>query len=91
MAAGDSSDKTEKPTPKRLREAREKGQIAKTPDLGSTTGVVGTPMRSAGPAAGASGRCARRIRARQIPTVVTISPRRILTTGSANLPHPCHP
>jgi flagellar biosynthetic protein FlhB len=34
MAGGaDRSQKTEKPTPKRLREAREKGQVAKSPDL----------------------------------------------------------
>src|SRR4051794_677994 len=31
--AGDRSQKTEKPTPKRLREAREKGQVARSPDL----------------------------------------------------------
>lgn len=33
MSASDKSSKTEKPTPKRLREAREKGQIPKSPDL----------------------------------------------------------
>lgn len=33
--AGDKDGKTEKPTPKRLREARKKGQIAKSPDLSS--------------------------------------------------------
>jgi flagellar biosynthetic protein FlhB len=42
MAAGDSSDKTEKPTPKRLKEAREKGQIAKTPDLSTWIGMLAT-------------------------------------------------
>src|SRR5215471_19094174 len=35
----DSSDKTEKPTPKRLREAREKGQIARSPDLAAWAGM----------------------------------------------------
>ena len=44
MAAGDSSDKTEKPTPKRLREAREKGQIAKTPDLATWVGMLATTV-----------------------------------------------
>ncbi|HEV7525964.1 MAG TPA: EscU/YscU/HrcU family type III secretion system export apparatus switch protein [Acidimicrobiia bacterium] len=42
MAAGDSSDKTEKPTPKRLKEAREKGQVAKTPDLVTWVGLLAT-------------------------------------------------
>jgi len=42
MAAGDSSDKTEKPTPKRQREAREKGQIAKTPDLATWVAMLST-------------------------------------------------
>jgi flagellar biosynthetic protein FlhB len=44
MAAGDSSDKTEKPTPKRLREAREKGQVAKTPDLSTWVGMLATTV-----------------------------------------------
>jgi len=44
MAAGDSSDKTEKPTPKRLREAREKGQIAKTPDLATWVAMLSTTV-----------------------------------------------
>ena len=44
MAAGDSSDKTEKPTPKRLREAREKGQIAKTPDLSTWVSMLSTVL-----------------------------------------------
>ena len=44
MAAGDSSDKTEKPTPKRLREAREKGQVAKTPDLATWTSLLATTI-----------------------------------------------
>jgi flagellar biosynthetic protein FlhB len=44
MAAGDSSDKTEKPTPKRLREAREKGQIAKTPDLATWVAMLATTI-----------------------------------------------
>jgi flagellar biosynthesis protein FlhB len=42
MAAGDSSDKTEKPTPKRLREAREKGQVAKTQDLATWVSMLAT-------------------------------------------------
>jgi flagellar biosynthetic protein FlhB len=44
MAAGDSSDKTEKPTPKRLKEAREKGQVAKTPDLSTWVGMLATSV-----------------------------------------------
>lgn len=44
MAAGDSADKTEKPTPKRLREAREKGQIAKSPDLATWLGMLGATV-----------------------------------------------
>jgi len=44
MAAGDSSDKTEKPTPKRLREAREKGQVAKTPDLATWVAMLATTV-----------------------------------------------
>lgn len=38
--AGDSSQRTEKPTPKRLREAREKGQIARSPDLSAWAGML---------------------------------------------------
>ncbi|MCL2029279.1 MAG: EscU/YscU/HrcU family type III secretion system export apparatus switch protein, partial [Deltaproteobacteria bacterium] len=30
------SDKTEQPTPKRLREAREKGQVCKSQEVGAT-------------------------------------------------------
>lgn len=38
----DRSQKTEKPTPKRLREAREKGQIARSPDLAVWAGMLVT-------------------------------------------------
>lgn len=38
----DRSQKTEKPTPKRLREAREKGQIARSPDLAVWAGMLAT-------------------------------------------------
>jgi flagellar biosynthetic protein FlhB len=44
MAAGDRSQKTEKPTPKRLREAREKGQVARSPDLAAWIGLLVTTM-----------------------------------------------
>lgn len=44
MAAGDASEKTEKPTPKRTREARQKGQIAKTPELSIWAGVLATTV-----------------------------------------------
>src|SRR5690242_4450962 len=42
MAAGDKSAKTEKPTPKRKKEAREKGQIARSPDLTAWTAMLVT-------------------------------------------------
>jgi len=38
-AGGGGGEKTEKPTPKRLSEARKKGQVAKTPDLGAWLGL----------------------------------------------------
>ncbi|MGQ7297328.1 EscU/YscU/HrcU family type III secretion system export apparatus switch protein [Quadrisphaera sp. KR29] len=38
-AGGGGGEKTEKPTPKRLSEARKKGQIARTPDLGAWAGL----------------------------------------------------
>jgi flagellar biosynthetic protein FlhB len=40
MAGGDSSEKTEKPTPKRKKEAREKGQVARTPDLSAWVSML---------------------------------------------------
>jgi flagellar biosynthetic protein FlhB len=44
MAAGDSGDKTEKPTPKRLKEARDQGQIARSPDLSGWVSVLATTV-----------------------------------------------
>jgi flagellar biosynthetic protein FlhB len=44
VAGGDSSDKTEKPTPKRLKEAREKGQVARTPDLSAWVSILATSV-----------------------------------------------
>src|SRR3954469_5579471 len=44
MAAGDSGDKTEKPTPKRVKEARDKGQIARSPDLSGWISVLATTV-----------------------------------------------
>jgi flagellar biosynthetic protein FlhB len=44
MAAGDSGDKTEKPTPKRVKEARDKGQIARSPDLSTWVSILATTM-----------------------------------------------
>lgn len=35
-----SSDKTEKPTPKRLKQARKEGRIGRTPDLGAWAGIL---------------------------------------------------
>ncbi len=43
MAASDQS-KTEKPTPRKLREAREKGQIARSPDIGTWVGLLLTTV-----------------------------------------------
>jgi flagellar biosynthetic protein FlhB len=40
----DKSQKTEKPTPKKKREAHEKGQIAKTPELAAWAGVLLTSV-----------------------------------------------
>jgi len=44
MAACDSSEKTEKPTPRRKKEARERGQIARTPDLSAWVGLLATTV-----------------------------------------------
>jgi flagellar biosynthetic protein FlhB len=44
MAQSDSGERTEKPTPKRLREAREKGQIAKSPDLSAWISLLATTV-----------------------------------------------
>jgi flagellar biosynthesis protein FlhB len=38
--AGDSSGKTEKPTPKKLRDARREGQIARSPDVSAWAGIL---------------------------------------------------
>lgn len=40
MAQEDSADKTEKPTPKRLRDARKRGDVPKSKDLSSTVGTL---------------------------------------------------
>lgn len=40
MASDDDGDKTEEPSAKKLRDAREKGQVAKSKDLTSTAGLV---------------------------------------------------
>ena len=36
----DSSEKTEDPTPKKLRDARKKGQVAKSKEVSSTIGII---------------------------------------------------
>ena len=38
--AGSGEEKTEKPTPKRKREARKEGQVARTPDLGGWLSLI---------------------------------------------------
>ena len=40
MADNDSGDKTEKPTPKRLEDARKKGDVVKSREITSTVGLV---------------------------------------------------
>ena len=40
MSGASSGEKTEKPTPKRLKEARKEGQVARTPELGSWATVM---------------------------------------------------
>lgn len=44
MAGGDKSQKTEKPTAKRKKEARERGQVAKTPDLVTWTSLLAATL-----------------------------------------------
>ena len=41
MAEGESGEKTEAPTGKRLEEAREKGQIAKSPEFATAAFLLG--------------------------------------------------
>ena len=38
--SNDSGDKTEKPTPKKLQDARKKGDIAKSKDITATAGML---------------------------------------------------
>ncbi|GAA0609473.1 flagellar biosynthesis protein FlhB [Sporichthya brevicatena] len=40
MSGGSDGDKTEKPTPKKLREARKEGQIPRSQDIGAWAGVL---------------------------------------------------
>ena len=40
MSQEDSGDKTEKPTPKKLQDARKKGDISKSKDVTSTAGML---------------------------------------------------
>lgn len=40
MTVADEQDKTEKPSPRRLRDAREKGQVAKSPEFASLVALV---------------------------------------------------
>ena len=44
MAANDSGEKTEAPTGKRVEEAREKGQIAKSPELTTAAFLFGSTV-----------------------------------------------
>ncbi|WP_298802663.1 EscU/YscU/HrcU family type III secretion system export apparatus switch protein [uncultured Pseudokineococcus sp.] len=40
MAGGDSGEKTEQPTEKRLKEARKEGRVARSPDVGAWLGMA---------------------------------------------------
>ncbi len=42
MPAGDSGEKTERPTPRKLRKAREEGQVAKSQELNSAFTLLGS-------------------------------------------------
>jgi flagellar biosynthetic protein FlhB len=42
MAGGDKSQKTEAPTPRKIKEAREKGQVAKSQDLSTWAAMLAT-------------------------------------------------
>ncbi len=44
MPKSDAGEKTERPTPKRLREARERGQTARTPDLSAWAAMLATTV-----------------------------------------------
>ncbi len=44
MAESDSGEKTEEPTAKKLSEARKKGQIARSKDLGTLFVLVGSAV-----------------------------------------------
>ncbi|MCH8806074.1 MAG: flagellar biosynthesis protein FlhB [Planctomycetes bacterium] len=41
MAADDAGEKTEQPTPRKIREAREQGQVPRSTDLTATLGLLG--------------------------------------------------
>ena len=36
----DRSDKTEKPTPRKIKQAKRDGQVARTPDIGNWLGLL---------------------------------------------------
>lgn len=42
--SGDSGEKTEAPTPKKLAESRKEGQVARTPDLGAWLGILAATL-----------------------------------------------
>ncbi len=44
MSGKGSEEKTEKPTPKKLKESRKEGQVARTPELGAWAGVLALAM-----------------------------------------------
>ncbi|HSO43025.1 MAG TPA: EscU/YscU/HrcU family type III secretion system export apparatus switch protein, partial [Rhodospirillales bacterium] len=58
MAEQDNDSKTEKPTPKRLEQAREKGQVASSQDVKSWGMLAGALVCLAGLAPGAATRVA---------------------------------
>src|SRR5690242_7474176 len=44
MSEKGAAEKTEKPTPKKLKEARRQGQIARSPDIGAWAGMLAATM-----------------------------------------------
>jgi flagellar biosynthetic protein FlhB len=63
MAEQDPSQKTEEPTPRKLEQAREKGDVAKSQDLGSVTVLLAATLGLMALAGGASSQLAQSLHA----------------------------
>jgi len=61
MASQQGGERTEKPTPKRLKEARDKGQVARSQDLVAALGLLGVTMALARTGAMGLSRVAERL------------------------------